>query len=69
MTRSIQSERKLEDFINKLESLGYGIQEVRKKPQIYSINGELINIRSRGKHKDTNEYYHNLIHPDDYPSF
>ena len=53
MTRSIQSEEKLEDFINKLESLGYRIQGVRKKPQIYSINGELVNIRSRGKHKDT----------------
>ena len=52
MTRSIQSEEKLEDFINRLESLGYRIQEVRKKPQIYSINGELVNIRSRGKSKE-----------------
>ena len=146
MTGSIQAEKKLEGFINKMASLGYRIQEVRKKPQVYSINGELVNIRSRGKHKDTadgsrlfwysiafsvlqevkwviyiattpdyfvmlpssfleslknrmyadmkkadvgvfdidwdslaielqgerksiNEYYHNLIHPDDYPSF
>jgi len=53
MTRSIQSEEKLEDFINKLESRGYRIREVRKKPQIYSINDALVNIRSRGKHKDT----------------
>ena len=52
MTRSSQSEEKLEGFINKLASLGYRIEEVRKKPQIYSINGELVNIRSRSKHKE-----------------
>lgn len=52
MTRSSQSEEKLEGFINKLASRGYRIEEVRKKPQIYSINGELVNIRSRGKHKE-----------------
>ena len=52
MTRSSQSEEKLEDFINKLASLGYRIEEVRKKPQIYSINGERVNIRSRSKHRD-----------------
>jgi len=49
MTPSFQSEEKLEDFINKLESLGYRIQEVSKKPQIYSIDGELVNIRSRSR--------------------
>jgi len=27
--------------------LGYEVREVRKKPRIYSINGELVNIRSR----------------------
>ena len=53
MARNVQAEEKLEGFINKLASLGYRIKEVRKKPQIYSINGELVNIRSRGKHKDT----------------
>lgn len=52
MTRSVESEEKIEDFINKLSSLGYKIQEVRKKPQLYSINDELVNIRSRGKHKN-----------------
>ena len=53
MTRSVESEEKLEDFINKLSSLGYRIQEVRRKPQLYSINDKLVNIRSRGKHKST----------------
>ncbi len=53
MARSTQAEEKLEDFINKLESKGYRIQEVSKKPQVYSINGELVNIRSRGRAKET----------------
>jgi hypothetical protein len=52
LTRSSQSEEKLEGFINKLASLGYRIEEVGKKPQIYSINGELVNIRSRSKHRN-----------------
>ena len=52
MTRSSQSKEKLEGFINQLASLGYRIEEVRKKPQIYSINDELVNIRSRSKHKE-----------------
>lgn len=51
MTRSIQAKEKLEDFINKLESLECEVREVNKKPQIYSINGELVNIRSRGRSK------------------
>ena len=33
--------------------LGYRVTEVRKKPQIYSINGELVNICSRGRAKKT----------------
>ncbi len=54
MTRNIQAEEKLEGFINKLASLGYRVRrEVRKKPQIYYINGELVNIRSRGKSQET----------------
>ncbi len=52
MTRNIEAEEKLEGFINKLASLGYRVREVRKKPQIYSINDELVNIRSRGKSKE-----------------
>lgn len=55
MTRNIQAEEKLEDFINKLASLGYRISEVRKKPQIYSIDGELVNIRSRGRSRETSD--------------
>lgn len=53
MTRNIQAEEKLEGFINKLASLGYRVTEVYKKPQIYSISGELVNIRSRGETKET----------------
>ena len=53
MTRSTQAEEKLDDFINKLDLRGYEVKVVSKKPQIYSINNERVNIRSRGKHKDT----------------
>ena len=53
MTRSVQAEEKLDGFINKLTSLGYRVTEVQKRPQIYSINGELVNIRSRGKSRET----------------
>ena len=53
MSRNVQAKEKLEDFISKLESRGYEVREVSKKPQIYSINGELVNIRSRGKSKET----------------
>jgi len=51
MAQSIQAKEKLEDFINKLASLRYEVREVSKKPQIYSINGKLVNIRSRGMSK------------------
>ncbi len=53
MTGNVQAKEKLEDFINKLASSGYEVSEVSKKPQMYSINGELVNIRSRGKSKET----------------
>lgn len=53
MIQSSQAKEKLEGFINKLASLGYVVREVRKKPQIYSINDELVNIRSRGKFRVT----------------
>lgn len=53
MTRSIQAEEKLGGFINKLASLGYEVAQVSKKPQVYRINGELVNIRSRGKSRET----------------
>ena len=52
MARSIQTEEKFEDFINKLALLGYSVTEVRKKPRIYSVNGKLVNIRCRGKSKE-----------------
>ncbi len=52
MTRNIRSEGKLDNFISKLMLLGYGVREVSKKPQIYSIDGEFVNIRSRGNSKE-----------------
>ena len=53
MTRNIQAGERLDDFINKLALLGYEVRAVRKKPQIYSVNDELVNIRSRGKSQET----------------
>jgi hypothetical protein len=52
MAQNINAEAKLKGFITKLASLGYRVREVSKKPQIYSINDELVNIRSRSKHRD-----------------
>jgi hypothetical protein len=46
------AKEKLEGFVSKLESLGgYRMERLRKKPQIYFINGKFVNIRSRGKNK------------------
>ena len=53
MSRNVQAKEKLEDFINKLASSGYEVRAVRKKPQIYSLNDELVNIRSREKSQET----------------
>jgi len=53
MAQSINAEAKLNGFINRLASLGYGVREVSKKPQIYSINDQLVNIRSRAKPRET----------------
>ena len=52
MAENTNAKTKLKGFINKLASLGYRVREVSKKPQIYSINDELINIRSRGKPRE-----------------
>ena len=52
MTQNTQAEDKLQSFINKLASLGYEVKINGKKPQIYSINGVHVNIRSRGKSKE-----------------
>ena len=53
MTRNIEAEEKLEGFINKLESLGYEVRKFSKKPQIYYNKREHVNIRSRGKSRET----------------
>ncbi|MFC1962895.1 hypothetical protein ACFLWB_02730 [Chloroflexota bacterium] len=55
MTQNISAKGKKDGFINKLESLGYRVAEVQKRPQIYSINDELVNIRSRGKSRKTTD--------------
>ncbi len=51
MPRNVQAKEKLEGFIDKLVSKGCEVRAVRKRPQIYSINGKLFNIRSRGMSK------------------
>ncbi len=53
MAQNVNTKEKIDGFINKLESLGYRTIEVQKKPQIYSINNILVNIRSRGKSRET----------------
>jgi hypothetical protein len=51
MTRSTQSEDKLEEFINKLESRVCRFKIDKRKPRIYFFNDERVNIRCRGKTK------------------
>ena len=41
-----EAEEKREEFLNKLALLGYDVEQVSKRPQIYRINGHLVNIRS-----------------------
>jgi hypothetical protein len=53
MAENINADAKLKGFINKLVSLRYRVREVSKRPQIYSINDELVNIRSRWKPRET----------------
>jgi hypothetical protein len=53
MTQSNDSKDKLEDFIIKLIARGYIVEEVSKKPQIFSINGKRVNTRSRSNYKYT----------------
>jgi hypothetical protein len=54
MANNTNAEAKLRAFITKLASLEeYRVTEVSRKPQIYSINTELVNIRSRGKPRET----------------
>jgi len=49
------AKNKLDEFIGTLASLGlYQIQQEKKKPQIFTINGARVNIRSRARSKQTN---------------
>jgi len=52
MAQNTNAGTKLVGFVTKVVSLGYGVREISKKPQIYSINDELVNIRSRSKHRN-----------------
>jgi hypothetical protein len=47
MVHSEAAEDKREEFLDKLASLGYGVDQVSKRPQVYLINGRRVNIRSR----------------------
>jgi hypothetical protein len=47
MVHSEAAEDKREEFLDKLVSLGYSVDQVSKRPQIYLINGRRVNIRSR----------------------
>lgn len=53
MIENMSARAKLKGFVDKLVLLGYRVREVSKRPQIYSINDELVNIRSRGKPRVT----------------
>jgi len=49
MKQDTTSKDNIQNFVDKLVSLGYTVSEISKKPQVYSINGKSVNIRSRGK--------------------
>ena len=52
MAEDISAQSKLKGFIVRLAALGYRVREVSEKPQIYSINDRLVNIRSRSRHRN-----------------
>ena len=52
MNQNTCAKDNIDNFINKLVSLGYRVSEISKKPQIYSVNDKLVNIRSRGKSRE-----------------
>jgi hypothetical protein len=43
---------KIEQFIDKLKTLGYEVRFISKKPQFYEIDGELVNVRCTTMIKD-----------------
>jgi hypothetical protein len=47
----MNTKQKLHDFVDKLDSLGYKVEPVSNRPQIFSIDDKLVNIRCRGKSK------------------
>jgi len=53
MAENISAQAKLKGFITKLASLGYRVIEISKKPQVYSIDNKLVNIRSRARPRKT----------------
>ena len=49
VVQDVPCKKKVRDFLDKLLSLGYSVEEVSKRPQVYSIDNELVNVRCRGK--------------------
>ncbi len=49
MNTDTDAKEKLEGLLRGLALSGHTVREVSKKPQVYSIDGHLVNIRSRGK--------------------
>jgi len=47
MVHSEAAEDKREEFLDKLVSLGYSVDQVSKRPQVYLINGRRVHVRSR----------------------
>ena len=52
MGHSEAAEDKREEFLDKLVSLGYSVEQVSKRPQLYKIDGRRVNIRSRSIARD-----------------
>ncbi len=47
---------KVNQFIANLKPLGYSVTKFAKMPQVYSIDGRLVNVRCRRKARITDSY-------------
>jgi len=50
--QDVSCKKKVRDLLHELRSLGYSVEEVSKRPQVYSIDNELVNVRCRGKTRE-----------------
>ena len=55
VVQDVPCKKKVREFLHKLRSLGYSVEEVSKRPQVYSIDNELVNVRCRGKTREDTE--------------